>query len=348
MEESLNRDSTLISVIIPVYNTEKYLDRCVGSLISQSISNIEIVLVDDGSTDGSPAICDNYALKDSRIRVIHKENAGQGLARNDGMKAAKGKYICFLDSDDYYESDTCEILSAIMDSTGADMCSFGYQIDDKDGNVVTTFPVKAREYCGQEIRDSFILHFFGDTPLEDDLRGVFSCMSVFRKDLLEKNAISFPSERVVSSEDAAFCLEYCKHVEKAVTLDRCFYHYCQNEVSFSKGYRADRFQLMQAHIRMLEGFAEYYGNYDKVSDRIGMSAWINLMACYKQEYRNFDRKTTLLHFKEIAENPCIRGAMEKVLFKYLPLKQRVLYYSVMRRLYSFAYILVGIRAKARV
>ena len=91
----------LISVVIPVYNVEKYLQRCVTSVTEQSYSNLDIILVDDGSVDKSGAICDDFAKKDKRIRVIHKENEGLGLTRNVGIKAATGNYICFIDSDDY-------------------------------------------------------------------------------------------------------------------------------------------------------------------------------------------------------------------------------------------------------
>ena len=94
-----------ISIIIPVYNVEKYLDRCIDSIINQSLKDIEIILVDDGSPDNCPQLCDEWAKKDSRIKVIHKENAGLGMARNTGMQHATGEYIAFIDSDDYVDLD---------------------------------------------------------------------------------------------------------------------------------------------------------------------------------------------------------------------------------------------------
>lgn len=347
MEGSLNKDNCDISIIVPVFNTEKYLVRCVESLISQSMNDIDIVLVDDGSTDSSPDICDKYASNDTRIQVIHKENAGQGLARNDGLEIAKGKYICFLDSDDYYEHDTCEELVRIMDETEADICSFGYQIDDKNGHIVTSFKVKEREYSGKDVKDKFILHYFGDTPCEDDLRGVFSCMSVFKKEIIMGHDIRFPSERVVSSEDAAFCLEYGKHIKKAVTVGRTFYHYCQNENSFSKSYRADRFRLMKAHINMLMEYAKQYDNYELVADRIGMSAWINLMACFKQEYRYLSRKEAINNYRMIAKDNIIKKAIQRLPWKQLPMKQRILYLAIEKECYELVYVIVGIRAKVK-
>ena len=103
------------SVIVPIYNVEQYLHKCVDSLINQTLSDIEIILVDDGSPDNSPAICDEYALKDSRIKVIHKVNGGLSDARNKGILAAEGDYLIFVDADDYIELDTCERLLPYAD-----------------------------------------------------------------------------------------------------------------------------------------------------------------------------------------------------------------------------------------
>ena len=99
-----------LSIVVPVYNTEKYLKQCVDSLTSQTLNEIEIILVDDGSTDGSGAICDEYAAKDSRIKVIHKENGGLGFARNSGLEMAQGEFVGFVDSDDWVDLDFFEKL----------------------------------------------------------------------------------------------------------------------------------------------------------------------------------------------------------------------------------------------
>lgn len=122
----------LISVIVPIYNVEKYLEECVQSIINQSYKNIEIILVDDGSPDNCPKICDNFASKDNRIKVIHKKNEGLSAARNDGTKEAKGKYICFIDSDDYIAEDYLEYLYKNIIENDADI-SEGYLLDFFDG-----------------------------------------------------------------------------------------------------------------------------------------------------------------------------------------------------------------------
>ena len=114
-----------ISVIVPVYRVEKYLGRCVNSLLGQTLSDIEIILVDDGSPDGCPALCDEFAKKDGRIKVLHKENEGLGLARNSGMSLAVGEYIAFVDSDDYVKSEMYRTLYEAAQRENADIAMCG-------------------------------------------------------------------------------------------------------------------------------------------------------------------------------------------------------------------------------
>ena len=126
----------LISVIIPVYNVETYLPQCINSVLEQSYQNFEIILVNDGSKDTSGAICDNYAKKYSRIKVIHQENAGASAARNTGLKMASGEYVYFLDADDWLESVAFEVLLKSMEVEQADFVFFdAYSIDEDSGNI---------------------------------------------------------------------------------------------------------------------------------------------------------------------------------------------------------------------
>ena len=118
-------DNPLISVIVPVYNVEPYLDRCVQSIVDQTYTNLEIILVDDGSPDNCPALCDAWAEKDSRIKVIHKENGGLSDARNAGMAIAAGEYIAFVDSDDWIEPQMYQCLYEAITTTDSDIASCG-------------------------------------------------------------------------------------------------------------------------------------------------------------------------------------------------------------------------------
>lgn len=138
----------LISVIVPVYKVEKYLDKCIASVLAQSYENLELILVDDGSPDGSGAICDGWAAKDGRVKVIHQENGGGGLARNVGLDAAQGELIAFVDSDDYIAPDMFAYLYSLL-QRGADIAECGY-VDTQDDNAV--FPETEGEvtFCTAE------------------------------------------------------------------------------------------------------------------------------------------------------------------------------------------------------
>ena len=123
---------SLVSVIVPVYKVEKYLNRCVNSILNQTYKDLEVILVDDGSPDSCPEICDGYAQKDKRVKVIHKENGGQGSARNSGLDVARGEYILFVDSDDYIAKNLIEITLQKAERFDADMVIFDYASVDEN------------------------------------------------------------------------------------------------------------------------------------------------------------------------------------------------------------------------
>ena len=133
--------SPLISVVVPIYNVEHYLERCLDSIISQTYTNLEIILVDDGSTDRSGAIADAYAAKDSRVKVIHQKNGGLSIARNTGIEACRGEYLLFIDSDDYIAPNMCECLLSHLTEADADIAIGGFYRVDSHGTAEFAPPV---------------------------------------------------------------------------------------------------------------------------------------------------------------------------------------------------------------
>ena len=357
-----------ISFIVPVYDVENYIDRCITSLTEQTLSDIEIILVDDGSTDMSGNICDEYMMTDERVTVIHKENEGQGYARNDGLLKATGKYVCFLDSDDYLELNTASDLFYLLEEKEADMVSFGYEIDSPDGEVVRTPLIRNDEYEGKDIVDRFVLHFFGDDPSDENLRGFSSCMSCFRRSVIEENGIRFPSEREVLTEDTIFCLEFCKKAKKVVTTDKVYYHYCQKADSFSQGYRADRMEKTLEMQRILKLQAQSFGFSERedIKIRLAMYVWVNLMASMKQETRQKyielsdnkkldanhgeanNKKSEVNKIKQLCNDEKIRESIAALQTAKLPLKQKVLFYAYWLRIDRVVYMLCSARAKQRI
>ncbi|MGN0364412.1 MAG: glycosyltransferase [Suilimivivens sp.] len=337
-----------LSVIVPVYNVENELMRCVNSLRKQTLFNMEIILVDDGSTDSSGNICDRLAEEDDRVQVFHKQNEGQGIARNCGIELAKGKYIAFVDSDDYIEEETYKCVILQMEAHSADIASFGYTQEDKAGNSVYQSKIRERVYCSGEVKNEFVLHFFGDDPEDDDMRGVSACMSVYRSDIIREQNIRFPSERKVLSEDTLFNLEYCRFVNVAIACEKIFYHYCINSDSFSKGYLKERLDKAADFTRILSDYARKYGIEELAVTRIRMVLWISLLDAIKQEVR----KEGLSHYFKLREGIieiCNRSYVIK-LVKELNVegfnkKQKLFYFGVKYRQYFLLILLAYVRNK---
>ena len=146
-----------VSIVLPIYNVEKYLNRCIKSILNQTYSDLEVILVDDGSPDGCPRLCDEWSKKDKRIKVVHKKNAGLGMARNTGIDTATGDFICFFDSDDFIDPHTIQEAIEVVAKTRAEIVSFGYY-DYSDGEIIEThIPCESiLLYSGDKIIDEFL------------------------------------------------------------------------------------------------------------------------------------------------------------------------------------------------
>lgn len=204
---------TLISVIVPVYNTEEYLVRCVESIQKQTYRNLEIILVDDGSTDESGILCDKLAEKDERIRVIHKENGGSSSARNEGIKAANGEYLGFVDSDDYIECEMYEKMLCAALETGAGIVQVARNEIDIEGNILPDLckPLSEQtKFSAEEFLQDLLLHV-GDCSF---------CTKILKRDLITNK--EFPVG--VLNEDFHLLVKLLKQGEDVVCLPYCGYH----------------------------------------------------------------------------------------------------------------------------
>ncbi len=227
----------LVSVVVPIYNVEKYLNRCLQSIVNQTYKNLEIILVDDGSPDNCPSMCDDWKTKDSRIKVIHKSNAGLGEARNTGIKNANGKYIFFFDSDDYVALNTVERCLECALKTNADTVVYGRanvypngDIEEKANNIDTNL------YENESITDDFLPGLFDYSHGF----GVSAWSKMFSLDIIKENRLLFQSERVVISEDSMFCLEYFSKSKKVYVIPDRLYFYFKNDKSLSRAYKEGR------------------------------------------------------------------------------------------------------------
>ena len=228
-----------VSIIVPVYNAEKYLERCIKSLKIQSLDNIEIILVDDSSTDSSHKICNKAAEEDSRIKVIHKENEGAGMARNAALNIATGEYIGFVDSDDYVERDMFKTLCEKAEKYGSDLVMSGVMFVDgnmfsEDGECIQKryFEDDTHFETEEELK-KLRMGIVGALPedADDSKYGMSIWKNLFRTDVIKQNNIIFQSEREILSEDALFMIDYISCIKKATGIFEAFYNYCRNENS---------------------------------------------------------------------------------------------------------------------
>ena len=221
-----------VSVIVPVYNCERYLRECVDSALGQSLRNLELILVDDGSPDGSGKIVDEYAGKDERVIAIHKENGGQSSARNAGIEVATGDYLYFLDSDDIMEPDLLERVIPLFDH-GYEMVVFGFRSFPSNRwneNSGMTSPVKRKE-----------LIFNTDKERYEFLSGPFRMKAirwevwnrVFRRDMVERWRVRFPKDRRAYPEDLFFTFCYVAHISRILIIPDVLYSYRRREGSVS-------------------------------------------------------------------------------------------------------------------
>lgn len=221
-----NNEIKLISIIIPVFKVEKYLNRCIESVVRQTYKNLEIILVDDGSPDNSPKLCDEWAKKDSRIKVIHKENGGVSSARNVGLKNVLGDYIAFVDSDDWIEETMCEKLIEHATKTDADMTFFKFRRVYENGKVFEN-----KEVALERVKCKDIKVFF--TSVTDkhgnylDVMGS-ACRILFKKDIATAHKFS---EKLKHGEDLFFVLNCLEKANKVEILDEVLYNYYYNDQS---------------------------------------------------------------------------------------------------------------------
>lgn len=239
------------SVIVPVYNNETYVDRCVTSVVEQTYESWELILVDDGSTDASGVLCDTYHnTHPDKIRVVHQENAGVLYARRAGMERATGEYLCFLDSDDYWDSSFLGEIDEYVEEYNPDMIRFGYRSVDRFGNVIAEYiPVQNIQYIERP-------HF--QNVYTQLMQGVFSslCTGIVRKDLLDLEGDYSQYQRVFKGEDFLQNLAFVDNASSVLFVPKSYYNYLQNQESLSN--RKITESYLHSHLLVQDRVMEYF------------------------------------------------------------------------------------------
>lgn len=268
----------LLSIIIPVYNSHKYLEKCLSSVMRQSYDNLEIIIVDDGSTDGSSEICDRYAVDDKRFKVIHKSNEGLVSARKVGVSSASGEFIGFVDSDDYIDQDYFERLVCAREKDDADIVCCGYRNILGDRTTVFKNEIPAGTYVEKQIMKSSLyagrFYEYGILPV--------LVSKIFRKDILIRNQLSVP-DSIVVGEDAAVTYPSICDSSTITIIDSSGYNYIRHPGSLTTQMKSDEISRVQVLTDYLEKSFKDRGVWDEMAPSL-------------QVYKNFITAVTDIRY----------------------------------------------------
>ena len=339
------KNDVLVSIVVPVYNVEKYLMRCYDSIVSQTYENWEVIFVDDGSTDDSGKMCDEIAKKDKRIKVVHKKNEGLGLARNHGVRLCNGEYIFFVDSDDYIEKDAIESLLKIAAEYHCDLVIGNeyYQEDAMD------LPIHEGLYQKNEIVKEILPRIIGSNPGKADQLTPSSCGNLYMRKLFFDSDLWFPSERLLIWEDLAFNFEYFQKCESIYLTERPVYDYCFNGESLTHKYDADKLSKIIKMYQYMKKRIEDTNMTDVIGDRLENSFMGHIRTCIKLEvyYSSTNgKKYTRSQIRKICENKIVKK-IASIALSPLTVAQRIYNFCIIHGFINSIYFLTWIQNKRK-
>ena len=325
-----------VAVIVPVYNVRSYLAQCIDSLLAQTYPLAEILLVDDGSTDGSGELCDDLASVNSIVRAVHKKNAGLGYARNTGLDniGVEADYVMFVDSDDWLEPNAVEVLIGSMGDIKADCVVGGHTKINDDGGIQFVFRLDDAVYVGDEVRTRLIPRLCGSAPSVSDSIPMSVCSSLFKYDLIRDNNLRFPSEREVISEDFVFKFNYLLCSQRVVVSDFTQYCYRTNQGSLTKSYRPDRFEACLHFYDVAYQMIQKAKLPSESIVRLQKVFLINLRMCISQERPRVSgllRRQCFARIKGQLSDPRVQGVIKAYPVNELRWRQRIFARLVQRR-----------------
>lgn len=335
-----------VSIIVPIYNVEKYLDKCLESIINQTLHNIEIILVDDESPDLCPQKCDEAAKRDKRIKVIHKKNEGLGFARNSGLKIATGEYVYFVDSDDYLDIHAAEKLYNTSVENNLDICFAGVISEDEKGNQKKDVPKYAGSIFKQpQIVDIVLAGMLGAEPvakIDTNLR-MSAWQGIYRLSWLNDNNLRFPSERQFISEDIIFHLDALPKARSLGYIGDClFYHIVDNPNSLTHKYNPKRFEkccILYLEEKKKIGQLNRTDEMLKNAQRMFLA---NVRVCLKQIAAKSEiegRLFAISEIKKIVEEKTFREVLRVYPYWKNPIKQAIISFALKNKMCLIVYFL---------
>lgn len=322
-----------VSIIVPIYNSEKYMNKCIESILNQTLTEIEIILVNDGSTDNSGKIIDNYAKKDKRIKVIHQENSGPSVARNKGINIAKGKYIGFVDSDDYIEPTMYEELYNNANSKNIEvaMCSY----NEKHLYNEAEYVIKANLDSGSVYEKEDIKNNIISTFSKNENYGFYSLWNkIYLREWLLKSNLELDVNRD-HGEDWWFNINVFSKLRSFVYIDKALYNYVHsNNNSLMVKYRENQFDLfLDGRLKMKEIMPKEYMDYDEFNKRFVYEFSAYIIRTFKEVE---DSKKRNLLIKNVLNNEEVKESCKNL--SGLPIHFKVASYLIKNNFKSLAFI----------
>lgn len=314
-----------ISFIVPIYKVEKYIKKCIESLIGQSYTNIEIILIDDGSPDSSGKICDYYAAKDSRVKVIHQDNSGVSIARNKGIDLAIGKWICFVDGDDWVESCLCERLIKYLSKDNIDICFFSY------------FDVCKEKKRSKAIQSGQLN--FNKDDFENMQKSIFEMKGfqytnaaaiwakLFRREFIERNNLRF-KDKQVKSQDTLFMLYAYEFANIGIYVNEALYNYRIVRESISRNYNPYIIEIYTKLLNEFKCFVQEFKSEKNFGDLYEYRVFRNFMVAVTLNFCHIENKKRYnlrkREFLNVKKNEPFCTAIKEVSVLSYPIKERIL------------------------
>ena len=337
----------LVSIVVPIYNVEKYLEQCVESLVKQTYKELEIILVDDGSKDNSGVICDSYVERDARVKVIHKFNGGLSSSRETGINAASGDYIMIVDGDDWIDADTIEeCVNCIANDPDLQCVLFSYIKEYPNKSIPVRVMENSQLFLDDKAEDKIYRRLFGLSNSElnhpERMHNIESCcMKLYSRKFAQKGRY-FDTDLVGSSEDALFNMYALDGLKKAYYLDKHFYHYRKVKESLTNSFRprlvkqwSNLFDIMNMIIKEKDLGNEYE---DALKNRIALSIvgiGINELG---NRQNNFYKH--IKNIKKYIRNPRYVEAVNQLELSRMPIAWKVFLWACKWKISVLVYIIL--------
>ena len=336
-----------LSVIITVYNTEKYIDECIKSVLNQKYKDFEIIIVNAQSTDKSEEICRSYEEKYDFITLINTENIGPSHSRNTGMKYAKGEYITFVDGDDIISEDMYSVLIQNMESDNLDVvyCTC-YRFFDDDINKKSIRNI-AEVYCQskEEICKQMILPLIGNLQVGFEISGSM-CMTIYRKNIIDENNLFVRSMEDIFSEDNMFNIEYLAYCQRAKTVNIPLYFYRKHLSSVSNRVHDYTVPALKRFEQKCIEIGENIGiQQDEIIKRCKVRFIIAFSTVVKKQIDNSSLKQTKKYIKKIIKDNNLDFSFTKEELGYVEFQVKLFWVLLKYKMYNVLYLLVKVYSK---